>query len=298
MAEFYATPFWFQASVFTALGLCVGSFLNVVIWRLPVMMQREFEGWAREALATAESNDTTAEATETDAAPEERFDLVKPDSHCPKCRAPIRAWQNIPVLSWLILRGRCASCRAPISIRYPLVELATGVLSLLVAIQFGTDNPAAWFALPCVWTLLALTMIDFDHQLLPDTMTFPLIFGGLLLSVWGIYVDPATAILGACAGYLSLWSVYWAFKLLTGREGMGYGDFKLLSAAGAWLGWMALPYLVLIASILGLVIQGTLMAVSGSSESRPFAFGPYLALGFVILLLFREEISRYAAVPL
>lgn len=301
MAAFFDTPFWFQAGVFTTLGLCIGSFLNVVIWRLPIMMQREFELWARDALAAPAGTEPETEAdtaAAADAPPTARFDLIKPDSHCPNCDAPIRAWQNIPVLSWLLLQGRCANCAAPISIRYPLVELATGLASLLVAIQLGTDTPAAWFALPCIWALITLTMIDFDHQLLPDTITFPLLWAGLLLSVGNVYVDAEIAIIGAAAGYLSLWSVYWAFKLLTGKEGMGYGDFKLLSAAGAWLGWMALPYLILIASVLGLVIQGAIMVATRSTESRPFAFGPYIALGFAVLLLFRNELSRYAALPL
>ena len=325
MHAFLATPWAFQAAVITALGLCVGSFLNVVIHRVPIMLERDFHAWARETLAADGPGTDRAPAPEAAGAPHGagddasvpghefaerpgdpatedgdagRFDLIKPDSHCPRCKAPIRAWQNVPVLSWLLLRGRCASCALPIPVRYPLVELGTGAITLLAVLQFGPASAQLWAALPCLWTLIALSMIDFDHQILPDDMTYPLLWGGLLLSVFPVFVGPTDAIVGAAAGYLSLWSVYWAFKLLTGREGMGHGDFKLLAAAGAWTGWMALPYLVLVASFAGLLIQGAIIGFGARGREQPFAFGPYLAVAFAVLLLFRDELARYAGVPL
>ena len=245
------------------LGICIGSFLNVVIYRLPVMMER---GWHNECCTL---NNQPPKFTD-------KFNLATPASRCPKCGHKIRAWENIPLISWLLLlRGKCSNCHSPISIRYPLVELATGLLSVLVFIRFGASLQMCT-ALVFTWVLIALTMIDFDTQLLPDDLTFPLLWLGLLVNLNSTWVSLDKAVLGAVFGYLSLWSVYWLFKLVTGKEGMGYGDFKLLAALGAWLGPSQLPLIILLSSCVGAVIGGVYMAIR--KESAPFAFGPYLAI--------------------
>ena len=243
IADLYtANPALFAGSVFV-LGLMVGSFLNVVIYRLPVMLDRE---WRAQAAEFTSSTATTV-VTHPEAPAPERFNLVVPRSACPHCKAPIAAWQNIPVLSWLALRGRCAACKAPISKRYPAVELATGILSAWAAWHFGFGAAAAC-AVAVTWALIALTGIDIDHQLLPDNITLPLLWAGLLAAVAigpvegsALPVSPHDAIIGAAAGYLSLWLVFHAFRMITGKEGMGYGDFKLFGAFGAWMGWKVLP---------------------------------------------------------
>jgi len=257
---------------------CIGSFLNVVIYRLPVMLNN---AWRREA----------SDILDLPAPDIPPFNLSLPRSRCPACGHQITAFENIPVLSWLFLRGRCSQCSTRISIRYPLVETATGLLSLLVFLLMGpTAKMAA--ALLLTWTLIALTMIDFDTQLLPDTITLPLVWAGLLVNLHGLWVPLDQAVLGAVFGYLSLWSVYWLFKLATGKEGMGYGDFKLLAALGAWLGPMQLPLIILLSSVVGAVIGGIYMAVR--KESTPFAFGPYLAIaGFIALLGGPEIVGWY-----
>jgi len=245
------------------LGLCIGSFLNVVIYRLPVMMERE---WHNECCSL---NNQSLKYTD-------KFNLATPASRCPKCGHKIRAWENIPLISWLlILRGKCSNCHTPISLRYPLVELATGLLSVLVFIRFGA-NFQMGTALVLTWTLVTLTMIDFDTQLLPDDLTLPLLWLGLLVNIDATWVTLDKAVLGAVFGYLSLWSVYWLFKLVTGKEGMGYGDFKLLAALGAWLGPNQLPLIIILSSFVGAIIGGIYMAIR--KESAPFAFGPYLAI--------------------
>lgn len=250
------------------LGLCIGSFLNVVIYRLPVMMERQWRRECCELLAQPH--------TETGV-----FNLSRPASRCPKCGHQIRAWENIPVISWVLLKGKCSNCKNPISMRYPLVELATGLLSLLVFAVFG---PTAQMlsALALTWALVALTMIDFDTQLLPDDITLPLIWAGLLVNMYGLWVPLDKAVIGAMLGYLSLWSVYWLFKLATGKEGMGYGDFKLLAALGAWLGPGQLPLILLLSSVVGAVIGGVYIIIR--KENAPFAFGPYLAIAGVIAM--------------
>ncbi len=215
-------------------GLCVGSFLNVVIHRLPRMMEAQ---WRAECAALAASGDA---GSAQPAAPAEPYNLLQPASRCPACSAPIRAWQNIPVVSWIWLRGRCASCRAPISFRYPAVEVAAGALAVLAAWRFGPSG-AAMAAMVFCWALLALTFIDLDTQLLPDDITLPLLWLGLLVNMFGAITDLRSAVLGAAGGYLLLWSVYWGFRLLAKKEGMGYGDFKLLAALGAWTGWQVPP---------------------------------------------------------
>lgn len=255
-------------------GLCVGSFLNVVIYRLPVMMERQ---WRHEAAELLAGNDQPTEIV-----PAEHFNLMVPRSRCPHCGHQITALENIPLVSWLLLKGRCKSCKSPISPRYPLVELATALLSLLVFLMFG-PTVKTLVAIPMTWALISLTMIDFDTQLLPDDITLPLLWSGLLVNLNGVFVPLEKAVIGAMAGYLVLWSVYWLFKLLTGKEGMGYGDFKLLAALGAWLGWTMVPLIVLLSSVVGTVIGLAYLAIR--KESAPFAFGPYIAIaGFIALL--------------
>ncbi|MCC6075682.1 prepilin peptidase [Pseudomonas sp. GCM10022188] len=260
------------------LGLLVGSFLNVVVYRLPVMMQRDWQSQAREVLELQ------------DVEPAERFNLLLPDSHCPHCGHKIRAWENIPILSWLLLRGRCAGCKAPISLRYPLVELACGVLSAVVAWQFGFTWQAGAVLL-LTWGLLAMSLIDADHQLLPDVLVLPLLWLGLIVNQSGLLATPSDAFWGAVAGYLSLWSVYWLFKLVTGKEGMGYGDFKLLAMLGAWGGWQILPLTILLSSMVGAVLGIIILRVRRADGGTPLPFGPYLALAGWIALLWGDVIT-------
>jgi len=269
------------------LGLAVGSFLNVVIYRLPIMLDRQWREQCAEYAATPPP------------APQAPFNLIVPRSACPACQAPITALQNIPLLSWLALRGRCARCGARIPVRYPLVELLTGVLSAWVAVRFGFGWPVL-AALTLTWLLIALAFIDIDHQLLPDSLTLPLLWLGLTLSLWGpqaeaaIPVDLRASVIGAIAGYVSLWSVYHLFRLLTGKEGMGYGDFKLFAALGAWLGWQMLLPVILIAAVVGAVVGLVLLAVRRQSRATPIAFGPFLAAaGWVVLMFGHEIVGRY-----
>lgn len=262
-------------------GLCVGSFLNVVIHRLPLMMERQ---WRQEA------TELLADGAEPVAAPPEKFNLMVPRSRCPSCGHKITALENIPLASWLALRGRCSSCKSPISPRYPLVELATALLSLLVFMMLG-PTVKTLMALPMTWALISLTMIDFDTQLLPDDITLPLLWAGLLVNMNGVFVPLPQAVIGAMAGYLVLWSVYWLFKLVTGKEGMGYGDFKLLAALGAWLGWTMVPLIVLLSSVVGAVIGVAYLAIR--KESAPFAFGPYIAIAGFIALLWGQPLLHW-----
>ena len=275
------------------LGLVVGSFLNVVIHRLPVMLERQW----REECAQYPVPGGASDASTT--APRERYDLFMPRSACPVCKAPITALQNIPLISWLALRGRCASCGQPIPVRYPLVEALTGIMSAAAAWQFGFGLPAL-AALLLTWFLIALTFIDVDKQLLPDSLTLPLLWLGLMLSLWGpqdgaaVPVDLRSSVIGAAAGYLSLWSVYHLFRLLTGKEGMGYGDFKLFAALGAWLGWEMLLPVLLIASVAGAVVGIALLAVRSHDRGTPIAFGPFLAgSGWVVLMFGHPLVERY-----
>ncbi|HDZ10402.1 prepilin peptidase [Pseudohongiella sp.] len=271
------------------LGLLVGSFLNVVIYRLPLMLQREWRSQCLEYLQVDPKKVKTADPV----AGHETFNLLKPDSHCPVCQKPVRPWQNIPVLSYLLLGGRCSQCQTKIHWRYPVVEILTALLSALVAWQFGATW-ACLAALAFTWSLVSLTVIDIDHQLLPDNITLPLLWLGLLLSVtgFGTGVTPADALLGASIGYLSLWSIYWVFKLLTGREGMGYGDFKLLAAIGAWLGWQQLLTVIILSSLTGAVIGITLAVIAGRDKNIPMSFGPYLAVAGFIALIWGDAISN------
>jgi leader peptidase (prepilin peptidase)/N-methyltransferase len=292
IADLYAAnPVLFAGSVFV-LGLMVGSFLNVVIYRLPVMLDRE---WRAQAAEYASSTATTVIAEPAAAAPEP-FNLVVPRSACPHCKAPIHAWQNVPVISWLVLRGRCAACKGPISPRYPAVELATGILSAWAAWHFGFGAAAAC-AIPVTWALIALTGIDIDHQLLPDSITLPMLWAGLLAAVAigpiegsALPVSPQDAIVGAAAGYVSLWLVFHAFRLITGKEGMGYGDFKLFGALGAWMGWKVLPLIILLSAGTGAILGIAMIILRGRDRAAPMPFGPYLAAAGWIAMLYGHEL--------
>ena len=269
-----SSPLWLGITVFVV-GLCVGSFLNVVIHRLPRMMEAQ---WKAEC----------AELEGREPPPQERLTLVHPRSRCPACGTQITALQNVPVVSWLALRGKCAACRAPISARYPAVELLAGLLAVLVAWRYGYSAALAT-GLVYLWALLALAFIDFDTQLLPDDITLPLLWLGLLVNAFGVFVDLRSAVFGAAGGYLVLWSVYWGFKLLTGKEGMGFGDFKLLAAIGAWTGWQVLPFVILVSALLGAVIGtvGLWLAKRGTDTRIPF--GPFLALGGIAGLVWGKQ---------
>jgi leader peptidase (prepilin peptidase)/N-methyltransferase len=274
----------FAGSVFV-LSLIVGSFLNVVIYRLPIMLERDWRAQAAEWLPAA--------VPIAEGAPE-RLSLSTPRSACPVCKSPIKAWQNIPVVSWLLLRGRCASCRTRISMRYPLVELATGLLSAWVAWHFGFAAPAAC-ALLVTWALIALTGIDIDHQLLPDGITLPLLWAGLVAAVVvgpiagsPIPVSARDAIIGAASGYVSLWLVFHAFRLITGKEGMGFGDFKLFAALGAWLGWKLLPLVIVLSAATGAVLGILMIVLRGRDRSAPIPFGPYLAAAGWLAMMYGD----------
>ena len=262
-------------------GLLVGSFLNVVIHRIPKMMEAT---WRQEARELLEQPAPKGEETPP------IFNLVTPGSHCPHCNHRIRWYENVPVVSWAMLKGRCSSCQAAISKRYPIIELLTGLVAGLCAWRFGYD-PWLIFMLYGSFTLLALAVIDLDTTLLPDDLTYPLLWAGLLASVLGVSpVSLPDAVIGAMAGYLALWSLYWVFKLLTGKEGMGYGDFKLLAALGAWLGWQYLPVVVLLSSVVGLVFAVSMMASGSVKRDQGIPFGPYLAIAGWIALLWGEVI--------
>jgi leader peptidase (prepilin peptidase) / N-methyltransferase len=280
------------AGVVFLFALLIGSFLNVVIYRLPIMMEQE---WRAQAAELQVDPAATIVAIE-EAAP--RFNLITPRSACPKCKSPIKARHNIPVLSWLLLRGRCASCKAPILLRYPLVELITALLSAWVAWHFGLGWPAVC-GLVITWCLIALTGIDIDHQLLPDSITLPLLWAGLLTAVIvgpsvgsSVPVGPTSAILGAVVGYLSLWTVYHLFRLITGKEGMGFGDFKLFAALGAWLGWQMLPLIILLSAGTGAVFGIAMILFRGRDRAQPIPFGPYLAAAGWIAMLYGESLVR------
>jgi len=305
--ELLATSPALFIGVCLVLGLLIGSFLNVVIYRLPIMLDRQWREQCAEisassalTAATDEATPATGTAAAAAGAPE-RFNLVVPRSACPSCRAPITALQNIPLLSFLLLRGRCARCGAPISARYPMVEALTGLLSALVAWKFGFGWPAVAGIL-LTWFLIALTFIDIDHQLLPDSLTLPLLWLGLTLSLWGgqgdaaVPVDVRSSLIGAVAGYLSLWSVYHLFRLVTGKEGMGYGDFKLLGALGAWLGWQMLLPVILIAAVVGAIVGIVMLTIRRQSRATPIAFGPFLAAaGWFALMFGHALVGRYLA---
>lgn len=260
------------------LGLLVGSFLNVVIHRLPKMLDYD---WRCQC----------AELRGEEPPSGEQLSLSAPRSRCPRCGHAITALENIPIVSWLALRGKCSACQAAISPRYPIIEATSGILSALAAAHFGLGWPVAG-ALLLIWSLIALTWIDFDTQYLPDTITLPLLWIGLLFNLYATYTDLQSAVIGAMAGYLSLWSVYWAFKLATGKEGMGYGDFKLLAALGAWLGWQMLPLIVLLSSLVGALVGIALIVLAKHGRNVPIPFGPYLATAGLIALFWGGDLTQ------
>jgi leader peptidase (prepilin peptidase)/N-methyltransferase len=267
------------------LGLLVGSFLNVVIYRLPRMLERQ---WRADCAAIVEPATPPAPP----GSPIERFNLLVPRSRCPHCGHLITARDNVPLVSYALLGGRCRACRARIPTRYPLVEALGGTVAVLVGSHFGFGWPAL-FAAIFSWALIAAAVIDFDTQLLPDAITLPLMWLGIVANSTGMYVDLATSVYGAIAGYLMLWLVYWVFKFTTGKEGMGYGDFKLLAMIGAWAGWQALPFVILSASLVGAVVGLALIAFRGHDRAKPIPFGPYLATAGWLALPWGERLSRF-----
>ena len=275
-----SSPVFFY-TVLGILGLLVGSFLNVVIQRLPQMMENE---WREECSRLLEVKDTGGEK-------KEKFNLVVPRSRCPHCGHKITALENIPILSYLMLGGKCSECRKSISIRYPIIELSSAVIAVFLGIHFGFGLQV----LPAIllsWALLALSVIDIDHQLLPDDITLTFLWAGLLVNMFGIFTDVNSSLIGAMAGYGILWAVYLLFKLVTGREGMGYGDFKLLAMLGAWLGWQQLPVIIILSSLCGSLVGIGLMMFRNLNKSHPIPFGPYLAAAGWISMIWGSDISR------
>ena len=265
----------------------IGSFLNVAILRLPVMLHRQWRTQC-ESLLELQNTDPTLLGTRDPSL----FNLASPASRCPNCHHKIRCWENIPVLSYLFLKGACRQCQSPISLRYPLIECLTALISTVTLWHFGF-NWTGYFALILSWILIVQSMIDYDHQILLDSLTLPLLWLGLLLSLSTHHtISPHDAIIGAVVGYLSLWSIYWLFKLITGKEGMGHGDFKLLAMLGAWLGWFALPAIILISSITGAVLGLILIALKRHKKEQPLPFGPFIAIAGWIVLLWGDKINQ------
>lgn len=278
----------FFVSTIFVLGLLVGSFLNVVIYRLPVMFKRE---WRKDCCTYLEENYTAKIELDTGSEPTEAFNLVKPDSTCPSCGHQIRAWENIPIISYVFLKAKCSNCKTPISIRYPLIELLSASLAALCAWHFGFSL-AAGSAILLSWALISLAMIDYDTQYLPDQITLPFLWVGLILNLNNTFTDIESSIIGAVAGYLTLWSVHHLFKLITKKEGMGYGDFKLLALLGAWMGWQFLPAIIIISSLVGSIIGISLILFKKHQREVPIPFGPYLAIAGWITLLWGSEINQ------
>ena len=280
LSQIFAQQPWLVWVGGALLGLSVGSFLNVVIHRMPLMLERQWKRECRELLELEAEQETR-----------ERFNLIVPRSRCPHCGHRIGALENIPLLSWLWLRGRCRACREPIGLQYPMVELFTALLTLLVLWRLG-PTAQALAAMLFTWTLIALSGIDLKIYILPDNITLPLLWLGLLLNWQGLYTSLDSALLGAVAGYLSLWLLYHGFRLLTGKEGMGYGDFKLFAAIGAWLGWQMLPLVIILAAVAGAAIGIGLIVLRGRDRAQPIPFGPFLAIGGWVALMWGEEITR------
>ncbi|MDH5446358.1 MAG: A24 family peptidase [Gammaproteobacteria bacterium] len=282
----FTEPAWFYTTVII-LGLIVGSFLNVVIHRLPVMLKSQ---WSKDCkLFLAENGDLKLEQDVTREEPV--FNMLRPRSRCPQCGTQIKAWENIPVISYLLLRGKCSRCSAPISIRYPIVEILSALMALVVAIHFGPGWQAV-LAILLSWALICLSYIDYDHQYLPDNITLPFLWLGLLVNLNGLFTDIGSAVIGSMAGYLILWSIYKIFKTVTGKEGMGYGDFKLLAMAGAWLGWQVLPAIILMSSVVGALFGISMILFRRHDKSKPIPFGPYLAIATWIALLWGQQINN------
>ncbi|MDG2392900.1 MAG: A24 family peptidase [Thalassotalea sp.] len=289
IALFEYSPLSFFVTV-TILGLIVGSFLNVVIFRLPKIMENEWFCECRELLV--DELKPTDKKKDKESTEPEILTLSKPASTCPKCSHKIKVIENIPLLSWLFLKGKCSNCKNPISVRYPIIETVSGVLSLAIAMHYGVSIQTL-FMLFLTWSLITLTMIDFDKMILPDQITLPLVWLGLLLNLNGLFVGIEQAVIGAMVGYLSLWSIFWLFKLITGKEGMGYGDFKLFAVFGAWFGWELLPVLILMASLVGAIIGISLMLFKNHESSKPIPFGPYLAIAGWITALWGDGIWQW-----
>ena len=278
-ADFSALPEAYHVAIAGVLGLLVGSFLNVVIYRYPNLLKYQ---WSKQSWEWLNEDNYSESAPDG---------LISPASRCGHCGASVRAWQNIPLISYLILRGKCANCRQPIALRYPLVEILTAALSAYVMLRFGWTAQAA-FALLLTWSLVALSFIDLDHQLLPDDIVLPIMWLGLGLSLFPLFADPRDAIIGAIAGYLSLWIVFQLFKLATGKDGMGYGDFKLLALLGAWFGWQLLPQIVLISTVLGSVVGISLIVSRRLNRENPIPFGPYIAIAGWIAMIWGDRINQ------
>ncbi len=271
------TP-WFFYTVIIFVGLSIGSFLNVVIYRLPVILEKEWKQQCQEFL-------------ELEVSKQEKFNLSFPASTCPSCQHKIRFWENIPVISYLFLKGKCSSCGTHISLQYPLVEISTAILSIIIAYHYGVSWQTVT-ALMLTWSLIALTMIDIHKQLLPDNITLPLLWLGIICNISGLFTDLESSVIGAISGYLALWSIYHLFKILTGKEGMGYGDFKLLSALGAWMGWKVLPLIIVLSSFVGAIIGIAMIIFARHDKSIPIPFGPYLAIAGWIALLWGDAITK------
>ena len=279
---FSQNPVLFYSCVFI-FSLCVGSFLNVVAYRLPIMMRKQ---------AKADYFEITEQEAEYEKLQNKpAFNLMLPHSSCPKCKASIKPWQNIPVISYLWLRGKCANCKTAISARYPIVEAVTGLLGLFIAFQFGASLQTVTLLI-FTYFLVALTLIDLDEYLLPDSLTLPLIWIGLFANSFEVFTTLESAVYGALVGYLSLWSIFWLFKIVTGKEGMGYGDFKLLAAIGALLGWQALPMVILLSSAVGAVVGIAMIMILGRDKNIPIPFGPYLAAAGFIAAVWGEQITQ------
>ena len=277
------------------ISLMVGSFLNVVIHRVPLMMERGWRDGVVEYLTDQQSDKDKDKALALEfrtELPPEPFNIAVPRSRCPQCGDEITAWQNIPVISYLLLRGKCSGCKTSISLRYPIIEFVTMALSLVVAWKLG-PTPAAILGIVVTWFLVAMSMIDFDHQLLPDSMTLPLMWIGLLAALVPVFADIRSAVLGAALGYMVLWSIYQLFKLITGKEGMGFGDFKLLAALGALLGWQALPVIILLSSLVGAIVGLTIIAITRRDKNIPIPFGPYLAAAGWLAMLWGDDLSNW-----
>lgn len=273
-------PSEFWLITITLVSLCVGSFLNVVIYRIPKILEFQWYEECKEIFNLTNTKNIT------------KISLSQPASSCPNCQHKIKFYENIPILSYIFLGGKCSQCKQKISLRYPLIELLTAAISFICIYYFGVNSKGI-FAVILIWFLIALTFIDFDTQLLPDNLTLPLLWLGLLVNLQSIFIPISDAVIGAMVGYLSLWGVFWIFKLLTGKEGMGYGDFKLLSALGAWLGWQMILPIILMASFVGAVVGISLIVASKLGKNVPIPFGPYLAGGGVLALFFGDTILKF-----
>lgn len=278
IAEFAQLPISWLATIGGLFGLLVGSFLNVVIFRYPIMLKHSWTTQSRAWLELDELKD-------------EPPTLSKPASRCGSCKSPIKPYQNIPILSWLLLRGKCAVCKSRISARYPLVELLSAVLSVIVVYKFGFTTQSG-FGLLLTWVLIALTFIDFDHQLLPDDIVLPVLWLGLAISLIPVFSITSSALVGAIAGYLVFWLVFQLFRLLTGKEGMGYGDFKLMALLGAWLGWEYLPQIILVSTLVGSVVGVSMMIFKKAASDLAIPFGPYIAAAGWIAMVYGAEINQ------